>query len=318
MKKIKPTIFKLQQQRFSIALLASIAAHVLLAVFIVVADHDKPLPKKDTPHIMDVVLLDDVKKPIKKANKNARTISNQNAAGSSLSAKDRLTRKAKAPLPAKTKPLKPKPKPKQPAKPVIAKPQPKVTPAKPKETRPRLIAKSSPQPVYKSPIKTQKPVQKKKAAEKPRQHVPLASLMPSAMALSQLSQDFERERRMKQKLRREADIPINTRQVKYAPYAQGLVRALESQWRPNKHIRYEEYSDKQRQSLVKLTIEHDGSLVGIEILRPSPIMEINKSAIKAIKAAAPFKILPSSWGLDRVSFYLTFEVVENGFVFRSM
>ncbi|MBL4774883.1 MAG: hypothetical protein JKY87_02335 [Mariprofundus sp.] len=42
-------IFKPQQQRFSVALLASIAAHVLLAVFIVATDDNKPLPKKDRP-----------------------------------------------------------------------------------------------------------------------------------------------------------------------------------------------------------------------------------------------------------------------------
>ena len=90
MKKINFNIFKPQQQRFSVALLASIAAHVLLAVFIVATDENKPLPKKDRPHIMDVVLLDEAKKPSKKANKDARTISNKNAVGSSQNAKDRL------------------------------------------------------------------------------------------------------------------------------------------------------------------------------------------------------------------------------------
>jgi TonB family protein len=137
------------------------------------------------------------------------------------------------------------------------------------------------------------------------------------MALSQLSQDFERERRMKQKLTRQADIPINTREAKYAPYAQSLVRALEEQWRPGQ-ANYKQFSEEARRSLIRLTIERNGDLGGVEILRPSPIPEINESAIKAIQAAAPFKVLPSSWGLDRVSFYLTFEVIEDRFVFRPM
>jgi len=262
---------------------------------------------------MDVVRLDDDKKTSKKANKDARAISNKNASGSSRNAHDRVTRKAKAPMPGKPQQNKPAPKPKQ----VMAKPRPKPAPEKPKAPRSSIVAKRSEQAVHKSPVKTQKIVKKEKPVEKPRKRVPLANLMPSSMALSQLSHDFQRERRMKQKLSREADIPINTKQVKYAPYAQSLVRALEDQWRPGK-ARYEEFSDRERRSLIKLTIEHDGSLGGIEILRPSPIPQINDSAIEAIQAAAPFKILPSSWGLDRVSFYLTFEVVENGFVFRQM
>jgi len=316
MKKINSKLFKPQQRRFTLALLASIAAHILLAVFIVSTTHDKPLPKKETPQIMDVVLLDDTKKPSKKANKDARTIANKNAIGSSRNAKDHLTRRAKAPMAAKPH-LAKKPAP-QPKKPVI-KPQPKAASKKIKKAPPTLIAKRSAKPVYKKTPVKQKPKRKpvKKKVIKPRKLVPLANLMPSAMALSQLSQDFERERRMKQNLSREADIPINTKQVKYAPYAHGLIRALEEQWRPGQ-ADYEEYAAGARRSLIKLTIEHDGSLGGIEILRPSPIPEINESAIRAIQAAAPFKVLPSSWGLDRVSFYLTFEVVENGFVFRSM
>jgi len=312
MKKFNSVIFKPQQQRFTLALAASIAVHLLLAVFIVTTEDDKPLPKKETPHIMDVVLLDDDKKPSKKANKDARTLSNKNAKGSSSNARDRVTRKARAPMPAKAQQKRPKAKPGQ----AFTKEKPRPAPEKPKEKRSSLIAKRSEKPEHREPIKTPKPV-KKKLVEKPRKHVPMANLMPSAMALSQLSQDFQRERRMKQKLSREADIPINTRQAKYAPYARSLVRALEDQWRPGK-AKYEEFSDQARQSLIKLTIEHDGSLGGIEILRPSPIPQINESAIRAIQAAAPFKILPSSWGLDRVSFYLTFEVVENGFVFRQM
>jgi len=306
-KHIKP-----QQRHFTLALFASLAVHILLAVFIVLTNEDKPLPKKETPHIMDVVLLDDTQKPSKKANKDARTIANKNAIGSSRNAKDHITRKAKAPTAPQPKRNKPQPR----------QAQQQTPPAQARnKTPPKVISKQRPKTTHKQIVQKKKPVQSKQHAQKriqkPRKYVPLANLMPSAMALSQLSQDFERERRMKQRLSREADIPINTKQAKYAPYAQALVRALEEQWRPG-HAKYNEYSEHDRRSLIKMTIEHDGSLGGIKILRPSPIPEINKSAIKAIQDAAPFKILPSSWGLDRVSFYLTFEVVENGFVFRAM
>jgi len=141
--------------------------------------------------------------------------------------------------------------------------------------------------------------------------------MPSSMALSELSRDFERERRMKQMLSKEADIPINTKEAKYAPYAHSLVRALEEQWRPGQ-ADYQKFADQARQVLMRVTIEMSGELGNLEILRPSPIQSLNESAVRAIHDAAPFKPLPSSWGLDRASFYLTFEVVDDQFVFRTM
>jgi len=302
---------KPQQQRFSFSFAASLAVHILLSVLITTAERDKPLPKKEQPQIMDVTLLDEKKAPTKKPAKDAHTMANRNAVGSSRNAQDKTTRQARAPMAGQQRTPRPAP-PKQPKTPPPA-------PTKPQRTR--MLAKRGPAPEPRKTTKRHKPVKHKpikhKQREKPKKQVPLANLMPSAMALTQLSRDFARERRMKQKLNREADIPINTRQVKYAPYAHALVRALEEQWRPGQ-ARYDEFPAQARQALVKLTIEHDGSLGGVEILRPSPIAQINDSAIEAIHMAAPFKVLPSSWGLDRVSFYLTFEVVEDRFVFRPM
>jgi len=297
---------KPQQQRFSFSFTASLAVHILLAVLITTAEHDKPLPKKEQPQIMDVTLLDEKKAPTKKPAKDAHTMANRNAVGSSRNARDKNTRQARAPMAGQQRTPRPAP-PKQPK-------TPPPTPTKPPRTR--MLAKRGPAPEPHKTIKKHKSVKHRKPVQ-PKKQVPLANLMPSAMALTQLSRDFARERRMKQKLNREADIPINTREVKYAPYAHALVRALEEQWRPGQ-ARYDEFPADARQSLVKLTIEHDGSLGGVEILRPSPIPQINESAIEAIHMAAPFKVLPSSWGLDRVSFYLTFEVVEDRFVFRPM
>lgn len=295
-----------QQRRFGISFAASLVVHILLAVFIVTAHHDKPLPKKKQPQIMDVTLLDDKKMPTKKSNNNARTMANRTASGSSRNAHDKTTRMARAPMSGQQRAPRPAP-PKQPKSP---------PPPPAQQQRTRMLAKRGTSPAPKKTVHKLKKARPHKPTKRMKQ-VPLSNLMPSAMALSRLSRDFARERRMKQKLNREADIPINTKQVKYAPYAHALVRALEEQWRPGQ-ARYDEFSADARQALVKLTIEHDGSLGGVEILRPSPIPQINESAIEAIHMAAPFKVLPTSWGLDRVSFYLTFEVVEDRFVFRAM
>ncbi len=295
-----------EQRRFSASFIASVSAHILLAVLLSVVSADKPLPKKDMPKIMDVVLLDDKKKPSKKASKDAKTIANINAIGGDRKAQDRRTRKARAPMTGQQ----PRPKPTPPR-------QPKTPPTPSQQQKTRMLAKRGTMPDERKSRKITRPVKKKKPAPPKKQRVPLSDLMPSTIAMSQLSQNFEREQRMKQKLTRQADIPINTREAKYAPYAQSLVRALEEQWRPGQ-ANYKEFPEEARRSLIRLTIEHNGDLGGVEILRPSPIPEINESAVKAIQAAAPFKVLPSSWGLDRVSFYLTFEIVEDKFVFRPM
>ncbi|MDX8407994.1 MAG: TonB C-terminal domain-containing protein [Mariprofundaceae bacterium] len=297
----------IDRRRLGISLIASIAAHALLAVLIVVPHTDQPLAKKKAPQIMDVVLLDNKKSKMVKPPEDARTMSNRSAVGGSSKAQDKITRTARAPIVGQQqhKPQRPQP----PA-------QPKTPPPSPApQKRPRMLAKRGP-----SPDDSRRPKPPKKHSPKAVQappRIPLSNLMPSTMALAQLSRDFQREKRMKQMLSREADIPINTREAKYAPYAQSLVRALEEQWRPGK-ANYEQFAEEARRSLMKITIEHNGELGGVEILRPSPIPQINESAVQAIHAAAPFRPLPSSWGLDRVSFYLTFEVVEDRFVFRTM
>jgi TonB family protein len=121
---------------------------------------------------------------------------------------------------------------------------------------------------------------------------------------------------MKQLLSKEADIGINTRESKYAPYAQGLVRALEEQWRP-KDLIIAELAPNQRKVLMRVSIGLSGELMDIKILRPSPSAELNESAVAAVYKAAPFKPLPSSWGLERANFFFMFEVVEDGAIFRT-
>jgi len=121
---------------------------------------------------------------------------------------------------------------------------------------------------------------------------------------------------MKQMLSKEADIGINTREDKYAPYAQGLVRALEEQWRPQ-GTNLAQLAEDERKVLMRVSIEHNGELGSIKILRPSPSPELNASAVEAVHKAAPFSPLPNSWGLERANFYFIFEIVENGAVFRS-
>lgn len=298
-----------EQKRLTLSFAASVAVHLLVVLLVAFVHVDKPLPKKEKPQVMDVVMLNP-KTPAKKTPpKDAKTVSNLNAEGSSRKAKDETTRAARAP--SMSQQQQPQQKPQQP------RPQmPKTPPPAEPDQRVRLLARRGGPEVDNNPKTTKKPA-KKHEKKPPLPQIPLSNLMPSTMALSQLSQDFQREKIMKERLSKEADIPINTRQAKYAPYAHELVQALEEQWRPGQ-ADYGKYADEQRRALLRITIEHDGSLGNVEILRPSPIAQINDSAVAAIHAAAPFRPLPSSWGLDRAKFYLTFEVVDNRFVFRTM
>lgn len=287
--------------RLSLSFLASLFLHALLFMLLGVM-HVQQKNTPPMPRTMDVVMLDQKLEPSKTPPKDAKVMANRNAKGGDATAKDRVTRAAKAPPATKPHRRQPLPQPGQQPKPAV--------PANSIQTRLSKAAKRpSPKP-KKRP--TSKPVTKT-----PPRTPSLEELMPSAVDLAQISRRYERERRMKQLHAKEADIPINTRETKYAPYAQQLVRALEEQWRPGQ-ADYNKFNEDQRRAVIRLTIEKNGDLGGVEILRPSPIPEINESAIKAIHDASPFRPLPRSWGLDRVSFYLTFEVINDRFVFRTM
>jgi len=289
----------------------SICLHIAVAFSISLKHHTSPPAHKATPQFTDVVLLDPNKYKTSKPPKDAKTIANQSAVGGKQSARDHITRNAKAPAPIRqashTEMRPPSP------------PQQHKTQAPQANKQARILSQHNNKSLQKQLLKQAPSHHKTKHTQQRSQPraIPLASLMPSNMALSELSRDFERERRMKQMLSKEADIPINTKEAKYAPYAHSLVHALEEQWRPGQ-ADYQRFAERARQVLMRLTIEANGDLGGVEILRASPISVLNDSAIKAIHDAAPFKPLPSSWGLDRASFYLTFEVIDNQFVFRTM
>lgn len=296
-----------ETRRLGTSFAASLAAHMLLVLLIgVMHSSQKPAHKK-APQTMDVVMLDQKAKPKRTPPKDAKTMSDRNAEGGDKAARDKVTRQARAPKQA----------PKQPGKRPQPPAMPKQAPAPKRDERTRLLTQKGPTPTSQKKPKPVKPPTPKKRHRPPAPNIPLNQLMPSTTDLAQLSHRYERERRMRQLNAKEADIPINTREAKYAPYAQFLVRALEEQWRPGQ-ADYNRYTQDARQATIRLTIEKNGDLGGIEILRPSPIPEINESAIRAINAASPFRPLPRSWGLDRVSFYLTFEVVNDKFVFRTM
>ncbi|MDX8390657.1 MAG: TonB family protein [Mariprofundaceae bacterium] len=294
---------KNSRHRLGVALIGSMVLHLALAA-VITLDQSQPL-KEPQPRtqLMDIVLLSPDQQSEDSPDK-ADALSNRSAKGSNSRAKDQVARAKKSPLANKKK------KKKQTSTPT----SPRAASPPEEQTKQRLttLTREGLNPTFQA---TQlRKTHPKKAPAMPS--IPLNSLMPSNMALAQLSRDMDRERHLKSMLSKEADISINTREAKYAPYARKLVSSLEEQWRPGQ-ANYEDYQDLERRVLLRITIEHNGELSNLEILRPSPIARINESAISAIHAAAAFHPLPSSWGLDRATFYLTFEVIKDQFVFRA-
>jgi len=302
-----PADTKRKRQRFSLSFAASVLTHVLLALLVTLNHTKTPLPKPKLPEQLDVVLLNPEVKSSPTPPEKTDAISNRTVKGGNTSAKDKTARRARSPLAG----VKRKPLPTPPRMPSRPQPVPPPTP----EKRTRTLARRGMRLEPEADTMPRKQPRKKHKRKLP--NVPLANLMPSSMALAQLSREADRERRLKSLLSREDDVPINTREAKYAPYARQLVAALEEQWRPGQ-ANYSQYPEEERRSLMRITIERNGELSRVEILRPSPIHRLNETAVAAIHAAAPFRPLPSAWGLDRVNFYLTFEVIEDRFVFHSL
>lgn len=303
--------WRLDKRKLGFALVASVAVHVLLILFIQFSEHSNPIIEKSPPHIMDVVLLDESANISKNDNSDAKVIAQKNSAGTQNKAQDKVNRAARAPATTQAQPKQNKPTPLSPQV-----PRNPPIPAKQEKVNSRIISRKGNDDALLLPQDNDSK-EDKKPTEKPVPAIPLANLLPSSSALAQLSRDFDRERRMEQFLSKEADIGINTRESKYAPYAQGLVRSLEEQWRP-KDLIVAELAPNERKVLMRVSIGLSGELLDIKILRPSPSPELNDSAVQAVYKAAPFNPLPSTWGLERANFFFMFEVVEDGFSFRTL
>jgi len=288
---------------FYIALVVSVVIH-LLVIQLFSFQHEKSQKEKKQPkqEVMDVSLLSPEKVEEQPKPEQAQAISNKNQR-----AKKEEKEFKEKPQIAKS----PKPKP--------ASHQSKKETVNPKHQQEKRVEKNKVNVAQKDSDIPVKKVEASTKAEKKYKNIDPTNFNLSNSAINnivQQSQHTQREHRLQSMLSSEADIPINTREEKYAPYAHALVRALEEQWRPSDED-YQVYSERDRQVLLRITINRKGVLESVKILRPSPIDSLNQSALKALRDAAPYRPLPVSWGFDRVSFKLTFQVIEDRAVFRT-
>ncbi len=301
-----------QSSRLLIAFVLSMAIHAALAWFLTTQRVQPVVPEKQEQQIMDVVLLDESQPSLHQQPSNAQTVSNKNSKGHQQDAQDNMTRASRSPL------VNQRQKRIKEAQPLLPKQAKKhVLPKQQTKENTRILTRADADALALLNAEQQAPTTKKNVLAPAPPYIPMSELLSLGSAVSEISRDVQREKRMKQMMSQEDDIGINTTEAKYAPYAQGLVRALEEQWRPA-HDDLKSLQPHERQVVMRVTIEHNGRLGNIHILQSSPSAQLNDSAVSAVHGSAPFKSLPSSWGLERAHFYFVFEVVDDQFVFRTL
>jgi protein TonB len=90
-------------------------------------------------------------------------------------------------------------------------------------------------------------------------------------------------------------ISFDTSDMKYAAYMRRLKEAIESAWQYP--------ADASRRGIqgdlnISFTINKNGTLKGIDVLRTSGQRSLDDAAVRSIKDASPFWPLPDDWGKD--------------------
>lgn len=135
-------------------------------------------------------------------------------------------------------------------------------------------------------------------------------LTPSLDEITQWDRSNHGEELRSQREGGEATVNINTRELRYANYMQGVKNLVESVWRYPDQAKREKITGT---LLMRFTIDRDGNLVGIEMLRSSGEPLLDHAAIEAVRKSSPYAPLPDSWGVTRLHIHATFEYVLRNF-----
>jgi protein TonB len=103
-------------------------------------------------------------------------------------------------------------------------------------------------------------------------------------------------------------IRLDTREPRYLPYFETIKRAIERVW---------EYPETALQSglegklILEFTILENGTMLGPRLIRSSGSLDLDEEAIRAVRAAAPFRPIPPSIGRGRIDILASFEYYDN-------
>lgn len=100
-----------------------------------------------------------------------------------------------------------------------------------------------------------------------------------------------------------ATVNLNTTTIKYASYLLGVKNKIENVW---------EYPGEDRRKgisgelVIKFSINKNGSIYRVKILRSSGKKTLDKAAVKAIQNAARYNPFPKTWTINRLNIVGTF------------
>jgi len=106
----------------------------------------------------------------------------------------------------------------------------------------------------------------------------------------------------------EGPIRLDTREPKYLSYFEHIKSAIEVVWD------YPENALKrgiEGKLLLEFTILANGALDGPRLVRTSGFADLDEEAIRAVRAAAPFRPIPSHIGRQRLDIIASFEYHDN-------
>ncbi|MEO5377040.1 MAG: energy transducer TonB [Magnetococcus sp. DMHC-6] len=172
---------------------------------------------------------------------------------------------------------------------------PPTPPARPKMKSP---SKSTPIPTKEPVLDSSTPIVAQALPDPP------LNLTPSLKSLS----DWDKERAIPSD--KVASIDLNTQEVRYAAFLKSVKDRVEQGWSYPTQAKEENLHGS---LFIAFTINKEGQLEKIELIRSSGSPILDQAALAAVKNAAPFPPLPNSWNLDRVRIKTTFEYIMRGF-----
>jgi protein TonB len=114
---------------------------------------------------------------------------------------------------------------------------------------------------------------------------------------------------------RDAAIALNTRDPQYITYFNSIKRSIEIVWEyPEAALRY----GLQGKLLLQFTILNNGELESMQIVRSSGSNLLDQEALRAMKAAAPFRPIPPWIDKKKLTIMASFEYLDNRLNYRLM
>ena len=147
----------------------------------------------------------------------------------------------------------------------------------------------------------------------------IKSLLPTLGPRDQMRQDGSIDH--VPQVKRGNQTMLNTNEYRYAVFFNRVKRAVGTQWNPQIELRRLDPTGRvlgveDRRTVLSVTLNREGSLVDIKVVRPSGVYQLDQVAINAFSKAQPFhnppKGLVDSDGMIRFKFgfYLEFNAKE--------